>query len=778
MDDDHDPAPDETAVLARRSRQRGRLAVAAVAAVAVLGALLAVRVGSGSDDDGAGGGSGGRADVDRVLAGLGDEPIDPTEVQLVASVSTFPDCDALVGDLRRVGAEHVGSRGFGGFSGAFAAAGAAVEDAAAPSRTSDVASSGAGGDGTTLGTNVQVTGVDELDVVKAEGNLIYDLDGKGALRITDAGSLEVLSTLDVTPSGPDGEDGRGGEPQVTSLLVADGRVAVFGSEVEVSEPVEGDPSATEAATSFMTVAFVDATDPASPALSDRVRIEGSLVSARLVGGEIRMVTTSNMADLGFVMPTTPTSVPKALDANRRSVAGSSAADWIPDWQRDGADPEPLVPCERVHVPDTFAGVAMTSMVTFPVGSGRFAPAGTSILAPATTLYAGTDKVAISSEVWVDPIDRGRLDFDDGQTAVHEFSFPEADAPAYVGSGIVDGSTVGQFAFGEIGDSLAVVTTQGTPWQQQPDVAVDLTVLTDDGDGGLDRSAQVPDLAEGDGQVVAVRFVEGRVLISTGPFGNQVQVIDVEDPTAPRRAGRLTIPGNVGYFHPLAEHRALLVGSRTDEVDVGDDTVTRSWVRAQLLDVADPDAPHDRRHLGAALDLRRRRPRPPRLHVLARPPAGDVGPARHQAGDRGRQRCGRAGHRWRDHRGRGARRPQAERDAAAVPDGRGDRPRGPSGWSARTGSSSAARATPLARSSGPGTGAGRIEESIIARFAPGEQEGATFQLCSPAPQPAVSRVLVVSGRPILLTDQTLEALDPDTFASTAIAYHPTEAGYAY
>ncbi len=32
---------------------------------------------------------------------------------------------------------------------------------------------------TTLGTNVQVAGVDELDFVKADGKLIYDLDGKG-----------------------------------------------------------------------------------------------------------------------------------------------------------------------------------------------------------------------------------------------------------------------------------------------------------------------------------------------------------------------------------------------------------------------------------------------------------------------------------------------------------------------------------------------------------------------------------------------------------------------
>jgi hypothetical protein len=37
---------------------------------------------------------------------------------------------------------------------------------------------------------------------------------------------------------------------------------------------------------------------------------------------------------------------------------------------------------------------------------------------------------------------------------------------------------------------------------------------------------------------------------------------------------------------------------------------------------------------------------------------------------------------------------------------------------------------------------------------------------------------VDGRPVLLTDQTLEALDPKTFASTQIAYHPSEPSYLY
>src|SRR5690606_27974816 len=136
----------------------------------------------------------------------------------------------------------------------------------------------------------------------------------------------------------------------------------------------------------------------------------------------------------------------------------------------------------------------------------------------TTLYAGLDTVAVSSEVWVDPVDREHLDVDEWQTAIHRFAFTDGEAPGYEGSAIVDGSTVGQFAFGEIGDSLAVVTTEGTPWAQDPEVAVDLTVLASAGDGELAATAHLEDLADGAGAVSAVRFVPDRVLVSTGAFG--------------------------------------------------------------------------------------------------------------------------------------------------------------------------------------------------------------------------------------------------------------------
>ena len=432
-----------------------------------------------------------------------------------------------------------------------------------------------------------------------------------------------------------------------------------------------------------------------------------------------------------------------------------------------------MPCERVHVPDTFSGVAMTSMVTFPIGSGTFEPTGTSILAPGDTLYAGLEKVAISSGVWVDPIDRDRLSFDDWQTAIHEFSFAEDEAPGYEGSGIVDGSTVGQFAFGEIGESLAVVTTQGTPWMQDTENnSVDLTVLTPDGEGTLDRTSTVEDLASGKGVVSAVRFVDGRVLVSTGLFGRTVQVVDVTDPAAPRKAGNVTLEGDVGYFHPLPDDRALLVGSRTDQVGSGDDERTRQWVQVHLLDVSDPDAP-------AVVSTWERPWSADQVsgdhHAFTYWPERNLamwGVYDTQYEGRGEQPLNAAVVLGTDGSVSEVAVPVANKPNAVPPPCPEVEVTDPE---IRT---QLGRNSRLLRCEDPNTpavewpryGCYRVDDEMAELYAPGQ--GGRFFVCTEVGPPSVSRVLVVGGTPMLFTDQTIEALDPQTFESKVIAYHPS------
>lgn len=753
----------EASVLRRRSRRLSVVAGSAFVVIALLSAALIFDTSDGAPSK--------HRDAAILLASLGARPIDPTKVRLVSNVSTFGDCDTLIGDLRRVGAEHVGSRGFNSFPNAIPTSGSVAGKA---SMTADASGTGGPGAGPTLGTNVQVAGVDELDRVKAVGSRIYDLDSAGNLNITDSSTLKVLASVDVTKATFAGSSKDGGMASADQLLVAGERVVVFGTETEVSKPVRDDPSGYQATTSFVTITFVDATDVSRPSVTDRVRVEGRLVSARLVGGEIRLVTTSDMADLGFVMPSTAKSVAKALEQNRRSVALSQAGDWIPDWQRAGSDPTPLVPCDRVHVPDTFAGVAMTSMVSFPIATGTFEPAATSILAPGDTLYAGLDKVAISSGVWVDPIDQARLRFDDWKTAVHEFSFAKDSAPSYEGSGIVEGSTVGQFAFGEIGDSLGVVTTKGTPWAQDASAnVINLVVLTPDGNGSLAPTSKVDDLAGGPGYVSAVRFVDGAVLVSAGLEGRQVRVVDVSDPASPRKAGEITLPGTIGYFHPLAGKRSLLIGSRSDQIGEGNDARSRQWVQAHLLDLSDPDAPRI-------------------ISTWERPWSSDSVSYDHHSftfwPGRGLAMWGIQNVEPYDFAQESPNHVAvlSVGDAVtevAVPEVSKPQEEPPPcpevaisdpGVRERVGENSR-----VLRCDDGGKGrivwprfqCSRIDPETVSQVAPKAPEG-DYVVCYQAPQPSASRVLVVKGRPILFTDQTLEALDPETFESKQIEYHPS------
>lgn len=772
-------------VATRRARRRG-FAVGALALVLVaVGVVALVSRGPEPSSQLAGGTTPSDAQLESFLDSLDDQPIDPTKVKLIASVKTFPSCDALIGDLRTVGAKHVGSRGFGDTSWGFMPVGAAVdEDKAAPALPATDADTGmgAGGEDTTLGTNVQVSGVDELDHVKAVGSLIYDLDGRGNLRITDADTSEVVGSVQVHAVVTGATVDRPTVPDVyedaQSILVSGGHAAVFGTRTVTSDPVPGDPSATRGQTHYMTVTLLDVSDPAKPEVTDRVDIEGSLVSARLVKGEIRMVTTSNMADLGFVMPTTPNSVAKALEQNRRSVARSSVDDWIPTWQRKGEDAQRLVPCDRVNVPTTFAGVAMTSMVTFPIDTATFTPAGTSILAPGTTLYAGLDRVAISSGVWVDPIDRDRLRFDDWQTAIHEFTFAGAEAPTYEGSGIVDGSTIGQFAFGELGDALAVITAKGTPWSYDSSEAkVDLTVLSPDAKGGLATTAQLQDLAGGAGGVWAVRFIDGRILVSTGASGKRVQVVDVSDVTHPRSAGHVELTGETSYFHPLDGRRALLVGSRNERIGSADDYRYRPWVQAQLLDVSDADAPTvvstwevpwysdevgsdhhaftwwpDRSLAMWGLSSMSNELRPTNHAAVLKVDGtiDDVALPEAQEPPEAEPSCPKV----------------------AVTDPEALEMLGPDGVLIRCAEKG------LTTFDWPRYQCYPTGTLPMGRYAPGTSEDGSLFLCHRVAKPRVSRVLVVKGKPMLFTDQTIETLDPETFTSTRVVYHPTERTYGY
>lgn len=568
-----------------RSRRTSWVMGALAAAVAVaLGASLTVIA---RRDDGAAKGrrSGGVTspavgdDAIALVEALPAQPVDPHAVQLVASVSRYDTCDDLMGQLHQIGAAHIGSMGFG--SGGFMvtaagyrasasdekAADAATSDSRGLAITDDGAADGAGS-GETLGTNVIVDGVDEPDSVKAVDDLVVDLAGPD-LRIIDTKAGRIVSTLDMRPPEAVREDPDEYDPDAitsypTQLLVDGTDVIVFGHESVPVAPMEGDPSATRLSRSYMTITYVDITDRAAPRTTDRVRIEGSLVTARRVGSKVRIVTRSSLADLPIVYPAGPASVATALRSNRLAVAESTAQDWIPAWDHgDGTGAAPLVDCGDVVVPDTFAGVEMTSLVEFDV-NGAFDPRAMSILAPSQDLTADQNDVVVVSNVWVDPAKRSD-DFKDWKSALHRFTFGN-EGPRYVASGAVPGSVVDQFSVSILdATDIGVVTADVLPWQDRSKAKVFVRVLDSDPSAHTMSQIGVVEPPRAGQALTAVRFVGDRVLLSSGAMGNVLSAVDLGERDAPLVIGDVDLGASGGYIHPLGEDRIAVVGTTIKKV---------------------------------------------------------------------------------------------------------------------------------------------------------------------------------------------------------------------
>ncbi|MEB3860485.1 MAG: beta-propeller domain-containing protein, partial [Desulfurococcales archaeon] len=143
--------------------------------------------------------------------------------------------------------------------------------------------------GRVSGTNVQVAGIDEPDIVKTNGDLIvvvagyavYVIDARG-----DVGSLASRIAME--------------DATATSAFLVGDLLAVFASQggPVVLEPfIAGDAILEPPPVPPSLMVFYNLSDPSSPVYVGELNVTGSLVSARLSGGVIYAVYRAPIAGL-------------------------------------------------------------------------------------------------------------------------------------------------------------------------------------------------------------------------------------------------------------------------------------------------------------------------------------------------------------------------------------------------------------------------------------------------------------------------------------------------
>ena len=420
------------------------------------------------------------------------------------------------------------------------------------------------------GTNLQEAGVDEPDTVKLAGGLLVASAG-GRLQVLRAGATpELLSSLPL------------GEGVVAAELLVDGpRVLAVASAFRPVPGGQGDDSAASgpvsrpAGTPSVRLVLVDVAQPRAPRMLETLDLDGRYVSARLVDGTVRLVTSSAPQPVG-VFPVEPGGAVQeqsALQANRRIARSLTVEQALPTAVRRGPDGEerargPAVACTAVHRAAGAATGGSTLLVTtLRPSAGLAAVDSTGVTTDGDLVYASPGRLYVATSRWgtVGPAavgDSAAVPSTDGVTTqVHAFDTTSADRTRFVGSGSVSGYLHGRWALSHHEGHLRVASTSAAPWDGSAPSSSSVVVLAEAG-GRLVQKGRIDGLGPGE-RIYAVRYFGDLATVVTFRQTDPLYVLDLGDPARPRLVGELKIPGFSTYLHPVGDDRLLGVGQDAD-----------------------------------------------------------------------------------------------------------------------------------------------------------------------------------------------------------------------
>jgi uncharacterized secreted protein with C-terminal beta-propeller domain len=406
------------------------------------------------------------------------------------------------------------------------------------------------------GTNVQELGVDEPDVVKTNGKLVFTVTDH-TLRIVDVtgGTPIVRGTLALAGVGQE-------------LLLRGDRLLVIGSP-GLAGPVA--PAVAPVSDGFVyaspstTLTEVDVSKPAAPKVTRTMTAPGRFVDARLHGATARLVIDA---------PPAPIAEPE--EAGKSSFLGRTVLKSNLSGRTFKRD---LAPCKAVRRPRQFSGLDVLAILTVDLDRGMYSLDRDGVMAGAQVVYGSGDSLYVASRRYMRVLETGAGVPDAVTTEIHRFDISDPEHTVYRATGSVPGFVLNSYALSQYQGDLRVATTEQPPWSPAatvPEQSSTVTVLRQNGNR-LEKVGSVGGLGQGE-RIYAVRFMGERGFVVTFRQLDPLYALDLSDPTAPKVRGELEIPGYSAYLHPVTGKLLLGVGREGGAV------------QASLFDVSDLAAP--------------------------------------------------------------------------------------------------------------------------------------------------------------------------------------------
>ena len=399
------------------------------------------------------------------------------------------------------------------------------------------------------GTNIQVEGVDEADLVKTDGEYIYLASEKSVIivRAYPPEEAEVVSRLKLTQN-------------IGDLFVNCDKLVLFLPAERYwypDIPLREEPSTT--------IQIYDISDRASPTLDRNVTVDGYYFNSRMIGDYVYAII-SQPAYLNNSEVDLPT-----IRSNEFNIPTIRSNMCIVDVE----------PTDIYYANQSDSFYTFTNIVAINVQNPVKAVSHeTFLLGDASNLYVSQNNIYITSpSTWED--ENQTLD----GTMVYKIGVIDGEI-SYMADGFVPGWVLNQFSMDEQDGYFRIATTNGHVSRRGSSSTSSIYVLNED----MEIVGSLEGLAPGE-QIYSARFMGSRCYLVTFRKVDPLFVVDLSDPERPKVLGKLKIPGYSDYLHPYDDTHIIGVGKETVAAEEGD----FSWyqgVKISLFDVSDVSEPRE------------------------------------------------------------------------------------------------------------------------------------------------------------------------------------------
>jgi uncharacterized secreted protein with C-terminal beta-propeller domain len=389
------------------------------------------------------------------------------------------------------------------------------------------------------GTNVQVQGVDEADIVKNDGQYIYTLNQQqlSVVKAVPADKMQLTARINYDNNF---------SPR--DLYIDAGHLIVIG-DTRTPEPLYQEKRKAAPALPYYNpqtckAIIYDLKDKSQLSKIREIEIEGYCLSSRKIGSSLYLVANRN---INYYRPGDPVILPTYRD----SAVG-------PEFQSLSCDKINYFP-NCIYRSFVIVAAVNTDNLAQKVDIKTYLGNGDNIYASPSNLY-----IAVNSYPQVQPLLEDSAFPEDSApeaaTEIYRFALQGASTTC-TGKGTVPGTILNQFSLDEHQGFLRIATTSGEIWSRGDNTSKNHIYILDK---ELKMTGKLENIAPGE-KIYSTRFMGNRAYMVTFRKVDPFFVIDLKNPQEPVILGKLKIPGYSDYLHPYDENHIIGFGKDTVEV---------------------------------------------------------------------------------------------------------------------------------------------------------------------------------------------------------------------